>query len=51
MKINYLKVSELILLSKNLNDELWRIAGKRIAHDMLKDIAPFASWDEKTFDK
>lgn len=51
LKIDFLQVHELMAMSKSLRDELWRIAGRRIAQDMLKDITPFSNWDEKTFDK
>ncbi len=51
LRIEFLQVHELMAMSKSLREELWRIAGHRIARDMLKDIAPFSSWDDKTFER
>lgn len=51
LKIDFLQVHELMAMSKKLREELWRIAGHRIAWDMLKNVAPFSGWDDKTFDK
>jgi len=34
-----------------MKDELWELAGKRIAKDMLNHLTPFSSWVDKRFER
>lgn len=52
LRMGYPKIEEFFGKQDfSIKDELWELAGKRIAKDLLNHLSPFSGWVDKKFEK